>query len=159
MLQPLQAPLKLLISYYHGTANREVTHPVPPTNHSAYFPHPVHSNKSRLPHQTLTSTPLLRPTTTSSTTSLQPTNQVAACFPSRFIPLPQATFTFRSGTEERFAFHVPVNLTQSYSQPISLGFFYSHGVIFSMNWILTRTIEVDWSPLLTVARKRSPSIT
>ncbi|GFU61347.1 hypothetical protein TNCV_3544751 [Trichonephila clavipes] len=88
MLQPLQAPLKFLISYYHGTANREVTHPVPPTNHSACFPRPVHSNKSWFPHQTLTSTLLLRPTTTSSTTSLQPANQVAACFPSRFFHYP-----------------------------------------------------------------------
>ncbi|GFW21900.1 hypothetical protein TNCV_1236251 [Trichonephila clavipes] len=73
-----------IISYYHGTANREVTHSVPPTNHSACFPRPVHSNQSWFPHQTFTSTPLLRPTTTSSTTSLQLANQVAACFPSKF---------------------------------------------------------------------------
>ncbi|GFU32481.1 hypothetical protein TNCV_4890051 [Trichonephila clavipes] len=57
--------------------------------------------------------PLLRPTTTSSTTSLQSANQVAACLPSRFLPLPQATFTLRSGTEERSAFHVPLNHPQS----------------------------------------------
>ncbi|GFW03457.1 hypothetical protein TNCV_1740071 [Trichonephila clavipes] len=41
---------------FHAT-NREVTHSVPPTNHSACFPRPVHSNKSWFPHQTPMSTP------------------------------------------------------------------------------------------------------
>ncbi|GFT72298.1 hypothetical protein TNCV_3608671 [Trichonephila clavipes] len=99
MLQPHQAPLKFLISYYHGTANREVTHSVPPTNHSACFPRPAHSNQSWFPRQTFTSTPLLRTTTTSSTTSLQPANQVAACFPSKFFHYHRqhSLFLFRDG--------------------------------------------------------------
>ncbi|GFW54504.1 probable RNA-directed DNA polymerase from transposon X-element [Trichonephila clavipes] len=77
----------------------------------------IHSNKSRFPHQTRTSTPLLRPTTTSSSTSLQSANQVAACLPSRFLPLPQATLTLRSGTEERSAFHEAISPLNAPSQP------------------------------------------
>ncbi|GFS92074.1 hypothetical protein TNCV_1190561 [Trichonephila clavipes] len=48
-------------------------------------------------------------------------------------------------------------LARCRSPPILFSFVrstYSHRSV----WILTRTIEVDWSPLLTVARKRSPSI-
>ncbi|GFT66259.1 HTH_Tnp_Tc3_2 domain-containing protein [Trichonephila clavipes] len=58
-----------------GKANREVTHSVPPTNHSACFPHPVHSNLPWFPPQTLTSSPPPTPLHTSSTTFLQPANQ------------------------------------------------------------------------------------
>ncbi|GFX44395.1 hypothetical protein TNCV_1394161, partial [Trichonephila clavipes] len=90
----------------------EVTHSTfPLTNHSACFPRPVHSNKSWFPHRLSTSTP---------STSYHhviyyvtpAANQVAACFPSRFSTT-TGHIHFRVPTEERFAFHVPVNHTQS----------------------------------------------
>ncbi|GFW10506.1 hypothetical protein TNCV_893011 [Trichonephila clavipes] len=116
MLQPLQAPLKFLISYYHGTANREVTHPVPPTNHSACFPRPVHSNKSWFPHQTRTSTP--PPTSYHHVIYyVTPASQSGRCLlPIKVSSTTTGNIHFScSGTEERFAFHVPVNHTQSYT--------------------------------------------
>ncbi|GFV86426.1 hypothetical protein TNCV_3371561 [Trichonephila clavipes] len=61
-LRQLAERHKFLISYYHGTANREVTHQF----HSG-FPRPVHSNKSWFSSDSHVN--LLRPTTTSSTTS------------------------------------------------------------------------------------------
>ncbi|GFW94158.1 hypothetical protein TNCV_1978981 [Trichonephila clavipes] len=76
-----------------GTANREVTHPVPPTNHRARYPPTVHRKLPWFLPQTIASSLLLLPATTSVTTILQPANQVASCSPSRIQPLPQATFT------------------------------------------------------------------
>ncbi|GFU18630.1 hypothetical protein TNCV_1806031, partial [Trichonephila clavipes] len=61
--------------YNSGTANREVTHSILPTNHSACFLLPVHSKHPLVSSLRLRTSILLRPTTTPSTTSLQPTNQ------------------------------------------------------------------------------------
>ncbi|GFW31504.1 hypothetical protein TNCV_1623441 [Trichonephila clavipes] len=109
MLQPLQAPLKLLISYYQWCNSQEVTHSVPPTNHSACFPRPVHSNKSWFPHPDS----LRQPPPASyqhviyCVTPAKP-NQVTCCLlPIEVFPLPQATFTFRVPGRNAFAFHVP----------------------------------------------------
>ncbi|GFV74640.1 hypothetical protein TNCV_5130821 [Trichonephila clavipes] len=91
MLHPIRHAFSKFLQ--SGTANREVTHPVPPTNHSACFQSPAHSKLPWFPPQTLTSSPLLRLATTSVSTIFQPANQVAPYSPFRTIPLPQATFT------------------------------------------------------------------
>ncbi|GFW26974.1 uncharacterized protein TNCV_1378121 [Trichonephila clavipes] len=58
--------------------------------------------------------PQLLLTTTSLTTTLQPANQVTPCSPSRPHYDIRQHSLFCDGTEERFAFHVPINYPSSY---------------------------------------------
>ncbi|GFW26975.1 hypothetical protein TNCV_1378131 [Trichonephila clavipes] len=57
--------------------------------------------------------PQLLLTTTSLTTTLQPANQVTPCSPSRPHYDIRQHSLFCDGTEERFAFHVPINYPSS----------------------------------------------